>query len=417
MLELLRHPDIRRVAIARFVGRVGGEAAFFVGVWGFAAYRFHATAWQLAGIMLLLGLASMVGAAGAGVLIDRYGPRNVLIGAQILYAPCAIAITFTQSLAPFTVITTLFGLFGAPIFTATASFAPFLAEDDTLFERINALIDATGSASFVIGPALGALVAHFISLQAVFYVDALCTTFAVVIISRVHVKLPERTAHHPLSELAEGMRAAYGMASVRFTILMATAVWFSFGAFGALEPLFYRDAVHTGIETIGWVNTVFGIGLVTGAVILPRLPDRAVSARGAAIGVALVGVGALAYVGTTWIPTVALGACVWGVFIGAVAPLLTTLIQLDTPTPLVGRVMGVAQLHRNAGELLPLAFAPAMAAAFGVQTALVLGGIAVAIVAVAVLPYASRLDRAGHRVGRAPVSRLEPYDEPISPVA
>lgn len=416
MLQLLRQPDIRRVAVARFIGRTGGEAAFFVGVWGFAAYRFHATAWQLAGVMLLLGVASMVGAVVAGVLIDRYGPRSVLIGAQILYAPCAIAMSFTTSLVPFAVITTLFGLLGSPIITATASFAPFLAEEDSQYEGINALIDATGSASFVIGPAIGALVAHYVSLPAVFWVDAIATTIAVIVIAPVRIRVTNHERRHPVAEIREGLRAAYGLRPVRFTILTATAVWFSFGAFGALEPLFYRDALHVGVETIGWVNTLFGLGLVAGAALLPRLPDRVVSARGAALGAAATGLGALAYVGTTWLPTVALGALAWGVVIGAVAPLLTTLLQLDSPPALVGRVMGVAQLHRNAGELLPLAVAPALAAAFGVQAALVAGGVVVAAVAVAALPLAGRIDAAARRPGRAPRARFESSEEPLTPV-
>lgn len=414
MLELLRQPDIRRVTASRFIGRVGGEAAFFIGVWGFAAYRFKATAWELAVVMLLLGVASMIGATIAGVLIDRYGPRLVIMGAQVLYAASAIGITFTHDLRSFTVVTTLFGLFGAPIMTASASFAPFLTKNDDELERLNALIDATGSASFVLGPAVGALVAKFISLPAVFYVDAIATTFAAFLIYRIDLPKPERSDKHPLAELREGLRGAYGIRPVRFAILMATLAWFGFGAFGALEPLFFRDAVGVGIEMIGWVNTAFGVGLVAGAALLPQLPDKVISARGAAIGAGLIGLGSLAYVGTTWLPTIFIGALIWGVIIGAVAPLITTLIQIDTPNDLVGRVMGVTQLHRSAGEMIPLAVAPALAAAFGVQTALVVGGVVVAVVATASIPVAARIDRAGHGVRRS--RHIEFAEEPISPL-
>lgn len=414
MLELLRQPDIRRVTASRFIGRVGGEAAFFIGVWGFAAYRFKATAWELAVVMLLLGVASMIGATIAGVLIDRYGPRLVIMGAQVLYAASAIGITFTHDLRSFTVVTTLFGLFGAPIMTASASFAPFLTSNDDELERLNALIDATGSASFVLGPAVGALVAKFISLPAVFYVDAIATTFAAFLIYRIDLPTPERSDKHPLAEIREGLRGAYGIRPVRFAILMATLAWFGFGAFGALEPLFFRDAVGVGIEMIGWVNTAFGVGLVAGAALLPQLPDKVVSARGAAVGAGLIGLGSLAYVGTTWLPTIFAGALVWGVIIGAVAPLMTTLIQIDTPNELVGRVMGVTQLHRNAGEMIPLAVAPALAAALGVQTALIVGGVVVAVAAVASIPAAARIDRAGHGVRGS--RHIEFAEEPISPL-
>ena len=45
---MLRNRNIALVTAARFVARVGGEAAFFIGVWGLAAYRFRATPTQLA---------------------------------------------------------------------------------------------------------------------------------------------------------------------------------------------------------------------------------------------------------------------------------------------------------------------------------------------------------------------------------
>ena len=48
-------------------------------------------------------------------------------------------------------------------------------------------------------------------------------------------------------------------------ILAGTAVWFGFGAFSALEPLFFRDVVGVGVEWIGWMNTAFSVGLISGA--------------------------------------------------------------------------------------------------------------------------------------------------------
>lgn len=46
-----RDRDIARVVAARFISRTGGEAAFFVGIWGMAAYRFHSSPGQLALLM------------------------------------------------------------------------------------------------------------------------------------------------------------------------------------------------------------------------------------------------------------------------------------------------------------------------------------------------------------------------------
>lgn len=411
-----RISDIQRVALARFVGRLGGEAAFFVGVWGLAAYRFDATATELAVLMLILGVSSMLGAAVAGVAIDRYGPTRVLVAAEIAYVPTALSLTLVDSLGSLVAVVGIFGLVGAPIMTATTSFAPYLVKRPEDLKKANSLIELAGSASFVLGPGLGALIVSVVSLDAVFYADAILTLVAVVVVASVRTPpLPSAERHHPLSELVQGLRVTYGKRSLRYYVLVGSAIWFGFGAFGALEPLFYRDAVGTGIETVGWMNSIFGVGLALGAAMLPRLPSRVVCARGLAIGAAVIGLGAVAYVGTTELAMIAAGALVWGLAIGAVEPLLRTLIHLDAPEEALGRVVGVSQLHRTAGELLPLAVAPWFAARFGVQAVLIGNGLVMTAIALLSHFEASRIDSLQPAHAVVAFEPFSPVDEPRSP--
>lgn len=407
---------ILRVVIARFVARAGGEAAFFVGVWGMAAYRFHATASQIALLMAVLAVSAMVGSTVAGVLVDRYGPRNVLVGAQVLYAPVAIGVTFVPSLGVLTAAVALFGLATAPIMTASGSFPPYLTDDPDRIESINSLFEGAGALAFVIGPGAGALLAGRFGIDSVFWLDAILTTIGALLVLPVATP-PKRKSgeQHPMRELVDGLALTYRMPSLRYYVLTGTLVWFSFGAFGALEPLFYRDVVGTGVETIGYMNSLFGAGIAFGAWMLTRLPSQVTSARGLAILVALVGAGAGLYVGTTNLVIIGLGSLVWGTVIGAVEPLLRTLMQLDAPEEYVGRVMGTAQVHRHAGEIVPLALAPGLAAAFGVQPVMIGGGFIATVVALASLGFAARIDRdRGEK--SVPKRVYAPEDDPISPI-
>jgi MFS transporter, DHA3 family, macrolide efflux protein len=411
-----RHSDVYRVVAARFASRAGSDAAFFVGIWGKAAYTLHATPSQLALVMFAMSAASIVGSLLAGVLVDRYGPRRVLATAELAFVPAALGMAFAHSLPVLTALVGLWALAGAPVVTAGASFAPFLTVEAAQLPRINAWIESAGSLALLTGPALGAAVAHFAGVDWVFVIDGATSLLAAALVWRVRLRpiVPRVAAHHPVAELTEGVRAVFRTRPVRYYVLLGSVTWLTFGAFGALEPLFFRDVVHTGIETLGWVNTIFGLGLLAGAAALPRLPRRSISARWLVGFLVLNGIGTFLYVGSPDLRRIAFGALAWGLVIGALEPLIRTLLHRDTPEELVGRVMGTAEVARRIGELIPLAFAPALALRFGVQPVLIGGGIVGAVIALASLREAAAIDRLPH--GPVPrVEHLRPSDEPLSP--
>lgn len=407
--------DVRRVVLARFISRCGGEAAFFVGIWGKAAFEMEASAAGVAAVMGALGVASLIGSALAGVLVDRFDPRRVLIAGEIIFIPVAIGMVFAETIPALVVSTFLLGLVGTPVFTAISAFGPFLTDDPERLARINGLIEGASWAAFVVGPALGAIIAGTIGLDGIFVLDAATSAVAALIVIPVSVRQmtrPEKE-REGLSELREGSSFAYGHHRLRFYIWLGTSVWVLFGTFSALEPLFYRDILQVEPETLGWVNSIFGLGLVAGTWVASRLPARYRSARSLVLIVALNSLGVLAYVGTDQLRVVVVAGVFWGVIIGIMAPLLRTLIQLNTTEDLMGRITGITQIHSEVGHLLPLAIAPVLAGIFGVQRTLIYSGVALAVFAMLFLPTATRLDRT--RTVEVPRTGFpDPNDEPRS---
>ncbi|MGA8040689.1 MAG: MFS transporter [Acidimicrobiia bacterium] len=407
--------DVRRVVLARFISRIGGEAAFFVGIWGKAAFALEASAAGVAAVMAALGVASLIGSAIAGVLVDRFDPRRVLIVGEIMFVPVAISMVFADSLPSLVVATFALGLVGTPVFTAISSFAPFLTDDSDRLARINGMIEGASWAAFVVGPGLGAIIAATIGLDGIFVLDAATSAIAAVVMIPVSIRQLADTSSEStgLSELRQGFSYAYSHPRIRFYVLLGSTIWILFGTFSALEPLFYRDILLVQPETLGWVNSIFGLGLVTGTVIASRLPARYRNARSLVAIVALNAVGVLAYVGTDQLRIVVVAGVFWGMLIGVMAPLLRTLIQLNTPDEMMGRITGVTQVHSEVGHLMPLAIAPVLAGVLGVQRTLVYAGLLLAVIALGFLPTARRLDRT--RSGHVPRPGLpDPSDEPKS---
>jgi hypothetical protein len=165
------------------------------------------------------------------------------------------------------------------------------------------------------------------------------------------------------------------------------------------------------------MNSLFGVGFMAGAALLPRIPRRMFCARGLAGTITLVGLGTVLYVGSADLRIIAVGALFWSATIGLMEPLLRTLIHRDCPRAILGRVMGATEVHRRVGELLPLAVAPALATRFGVQPVMIGGGALAAIIAALSLREASAVDRIVGRVGVEPadLQGLRTSDEPVSP--
>jgi predicted MFS family arabinose efflux permease len=407
--------NVRAVVTARFISRVGGEAAFFVGIWGKAAFELEATPSQLALVMAALGVASLIGASVAGVLVDRFDPRRVVMVGEVAFVPAALAMVFVDTIPALALATFVLGLVGTPVYTAISSFAPFLTDDEGKLAKVNSWIEGASWAAFIVGPAMGALIAGSIGLDAIFVLDAGTSLIAAALLIPVKVRhLSSDTARSGgLAELRAGFAVTYGNSRLRFYIWLGSAVWILFGVFSSLEPLFYRDILGVEVETLGWVNSIFGLGLVAGTIIVGRLPARFRSATWLTVLVGMNALGVVAYVGTDILAVVVVAAPFWGIIIGMMAPLHRTMVQINSPDQFVGRIMGVNHIHHEVGHLLPLAFAPALAAMFGVQQTLLMAGIAVAVVAASFFGPARRLDQT-RTVAVPPTGLPDPEEEPKS---
>lgn len=227
MILGLQDRNTARVVAARFISRAGGEAAFFVGIWGKAAYEFDATPAQQALVMASLGIFSLIGSALAGVLIDRFDPRRVLIVSEILFVPATLALVLPDNIGDMTLVVAFAGLTTAAVLTAVISLPPFLTTEPARLQRINSASEAGGSAAFVAGPAMGGLIAHYWSLDWIFVLDAFTSVVAVALVARVALRPGATNRERPagLKEMREGFRFAWRSPPLRLYLGIFAALW------------------------------------------------------------------------------------------------------------------------------------------------------------------------------------------------
>lgn len=385
---------LTRVILARFISRTGGEAAFFVGIWGKLAFDLDGDATDIAVVMGTAGVAALIGTSVAGAMVDRHGAKTVLIAAEILFIPATLSVLLVSTIPTFTVAIALMGLTGPASYTAIASLPPFLTSDDAELLRMNSRIEGAGMAAFITGPAAGGALVVLASLDAIFILDAITSLAGLALVITLPIMKRESTTPRESGwkDIREGFALAWASPRLRFYLGALAALWLVFGLFTALEPLFFRDVLGVGPEMLGWVNTVFGVGLVTGTILSGRAGERVNSARGVVVLLALNGLGTVLYVSTSVVAVVAIAGLTWGLFIGMFMPVVRTMLQVNSPIESVGRIMGTSQAISEIAGLGPLTAAPALALAFGVQPTLATSGLVLVGIAALLWRKATWLD-------------------------
>lgn len=389
--RLIPERDVALVTYARFLSAAGAQAAFVVGIWGKAAFEFEATPGGIAILMLGLGAAWFVGSAAGGILVDRFGPRRVFVAAEVLISAGALTLIAASSLGQLVILASVVELFIAAAYNAAVSAPPFLVTGIQPLRRVNVTLETADRLAAIVGAGAGALVARLTGVDWIFGFHAAAALAAALLF---HVaKLTESAQPSSRLRLTDGVRFTYRHRSVRYYVLLGAMLWMSFSAFETLAPVFFRDVLGTGPDALGWISMVFGMGLALGSLALMRFPPTLVSATGLAAIIAASGLASLAYVGTKSLEVVVVGAVLWGFALGFEAPVLRVLFHSVVPRRILGRVISTAEIHDEIASLIPLAFVPALAAAFGVQAVLIANGILLAALALSTMPYALWLDR------------------------
>ncbi len=330
----------------------------------------------------LLGLVQFVPLAlltpVAGWAADRFERRSVVIFSN------AIDLVIAATLGWFThsgglTLPMLFGLAAlhgvARVFSgpAMSAIAPNIVPTAVLPRAIAMSSIAWQSAS-VIGPAAGGLIyaAHPTS---VYIFAAVLLAVSAFTISRVRPVLPPPAdvRRHPLREMVDGLQFVWSERFLlgpitldRFAVLLAGAP--------AMLPVYARDILHIGSEGLGFLRAAPAVGAAAVALGLAFRPiERNVGVKMlwavAVFGAVTVGFGLSTSFPLSLAMLVIMGAAdMFSVFVRG------TLVQLNTPDHMRGRVSAASGLAISASNELGEMRAGAMAALLGPVGAVVIGG-------------------------------------------
>jgi MFS family permease len=383
----LSFPDFRYFWLARFTAVMATIAMVVV-----IGYQLYDTARSDYGMSIkeasfqlgLLGLFQFVPLAVltpvAGWAADRFERRRVAIFSNLIDLVIAATLgwfTWTDGLT----LPLLFGLAAlhgvARVFSgpAMSAIAPNIVPPAVLPRAIAMSSIAWQSAS-VIGPAAGGLI-YAAHPAAVYVFAAILLAISAITLSRVRPVQPPpaEVRRHPLREMVDGLRFVWVERFLLGTITLDLFAVLLAGA-TAMFPVFARDILDAGPEGAGLMRAAvaFGsVGVAVGLAIRPIERDVGVKMLWAVavFGATTVGFGYSTSLALSLVLLVVMGAAdMFSVFVRG------TLIQINTPDHMRGRVSAASGLAISASNELGEMRAGSMAAVFGPIPAVVFGGVA-----------------------------------------
>ncbi len=357
------------------------------------AFIFYLT--QKTNSALILSLASLAGFLPyallgplIGVWVDRYDRKRIMIGADLMIALCGAGLAaFAYVMDPpvwlVLMVLALRSVGTAFHSPALSAVTPLLVPEDQL-TRCAGYSQALQSVSYIISPAIAALLYSAWSLTALMALDVAGALIACATVARVSIPnlKTERQATRFFAELKEGFAALIKERGLFALLLVGAVYMLIYMPINALYPLMSMRYFGGTPAHVSATEIAYAAGMLLGSLALGALHvKRRVNWMSASIG--LMGVALLA---SGLLPPkgfIAFVACctVMGLSVPFYSGIQTALFQERIPPEYLGRVFSLTGSVISLAMPLGLALSGAFADSVGVTRWFFLSGIAVLLTA------------------------------------
>lgn len=395
--DLRRERAYMRLWVARMAG-TSGMQMLMVAI-GWHMYALTDSAWDLGLVGLYQFVPALALALPAGQVVDRLHRGRILALCLAVQAAVALALWLAaqsghDSRGLLLGLSLVLGAVRAFQMPAQQALTPMLVPP-LLLPRAMAFSSAGTQGAIIGGPALGGLL-FVAGIGVVYGTCVLLFVLASVLAARLrytHTPPPRMpvTAQTLLAGVAFIWRHKPVLGAISldlFAVLLGGAV--------ALLPIYARDILHTGAWGLGVLRAAPAVGALAMSVLLTRWPverrvGRTLLSAVAAFGICMVVFGLSRSMALSLLALALSGAAD---MVNVV--IRQTLVQLETPDAMRGRVSAVNSIFIGGSNQLGEFESGATAAWFGPVGSVVVGGLGTVLVALAwwrLFPSLAQRDR------------------------
>ncbi|HEX3484631.1 MAG TPA: MFS transporter [Micropepsaceae bacterium] len=326
-----------------------GQAVTLMGTW----VQTVALSWlvyRLTHSVFLLGLVSFVSQAPiffitpfAGMIADRHDKRSVFIVTRTLCMAQAAVLTLLTltghiEIATIIVLALVLGIITAVETPARQAFTVDMVGREDLRQAIafNAMMF---NLARTVGPAIGGVIVAALGEGLCFLLNTV--SFGAVLTSLFLMRTKSRTERpttRPWQDLKQGFQYVTRHPHIRM-VLFLSAICSCFGtSYLALMPAFAQDILHENADGLGYLISAFGVGAISGAILVSRLPERHLALTPTIMAV-LLGTSLIAFANTQSMLVALLFVVPTGFAYLGIAVSSNTQVQTLSDDAMLGRVL------------------------------------------------------------------------------
>jgi MFS family permease len=336
-----------------------------------------------------------------GVVADRFERRKIMLLSQYLqmtFAFVLAALIWSGRVKVWHIFVLSFLTGSAQSFSGPAyiSLLPLLVKREDVPNAI-AMNSMQFNLARVIGPILAGIALAAWGAAICFAVNGI--SFFAVIIAMLLIRSPKVEGTEARRGIFDEMRAGFQFVATRRTLLVLTFLAFA-GTFLGMPivtflPVVARSIFHLGAKGYAWMMTTYGLGSVTGALLVAATAHATKKGKVAlqmqlAFALLLVG-----FAFSRSLPLSLVISFLAGVCIVSVISLYSSLVQLSTNDAMRGRVMSIFMLAFRGGMPIGNLIAGYVAQRWSITVALAINGVVLAMVALGFIVRRTPLENPG----------------------
>jgi MFS family permease len=408
-ISVLHNGNFKRLWGAQILSQIAGNLlnfALIIRVFQLAEGTRLANV-SVALLILSFGIPSIFFAAAAGVYVDHWNKKQVLVITNVIRGLLILGyIFFEHNLAAVLILTFVISTATQFFAPAEAAAMPALVPKSQLL-RANSLFVFTLYASFIIGYSASAPVIAAFGSKGPYIVTVIMFALATALVAslpNIHIKesvaMPFRkVVRYTGRELRDNWQLIRSNHNLSFPILQLTITQALLGVILALAPAMSLAILGVPLEKSSHFFIIpAGIGMVAGVILIDRLTKKFSRNQIIAIGL-IIAATALLLLGTVnvlhnandEVANLQIGFLVaplvfiLGFMNAIVSVAAQTILQENTTEATRGKVFGALGMMINIAATLPIFFAGIFADLFGVPA--VISAIAIGLLSFTILQY------------------------------